>query len=610
MIASSPRRGISAAVVALALCAALPANAGQAAGEQPPGAWAERVQIVYDAETRSVQRVRLRVWDGEPQRNLEFVWEPDPAVRFDPAATEGVVEGRGKLVWRVRGSASHDRRAVYSTYAGAMKDGRPHGHGRLERRGGEVFEGEWVAGVLHGAGMHLDALGNRYQGAFENGRPHGVGRQAMADGSIYEGGFRDGLRDGEGRMRLPGGTEYAARWQAGVETGAGRPDAGADATLGGLLRAQAGGGDAGKVELSVTVEPRMTQDAAMQYVHAVLDERVEIYPQNPGMVEAWIGEAVARASGYDNVFGGIDWENAPAFVEVRFRTGDGSRVRLDMLELQVEDSQVYRKPFLSIIEHQGCIGYRPTFSFQNHGWGPVQDGRLTFEFFNLDDPEQASREFALDAGSFDVGGDVSVEPALAEAGVDAAALAEARFTCPSLDELPQCRRQAMDAVDFGELGDLVSGGLDLSLGMRGRIAYNWADDRGNLYEADEPFEAAIQIGFIETEMMVAEYGDGLGDAPEALRYQEVRLPSDDSDYVIDMPVRGNRNLAAYAARLKMFAQETSIHRFRAAARFADGSERYSKPVVLFYMKPREEYHEIAEPDGCYIDPGYIGRNGE
>lgn len=594
--------------VALALFAALPAQGEQAAGE-PQGAWAERVQIVYDPATHAVQRVRLRVWDGEPQRNLEFVWEPDPAARFDPAADD-VVEGRGKLVWRVRGSASHDRRAIYSTYSGEMKDGRPHGHGRLERRGGEVFEGEWEAGVLHGAGMHLDVLGNRYEGAFENGLPHGHGRQAMADGSIYEGGFRDGLRDGEGRMRLAGGTGYAARFEAGVEIGAGRPDAGADATLGGLLRAQAGGGDAGKVELSVTVEPRMTQDAAMRYEHAVLDERVEIFPQNPGMVEAWIGEAVARASGYDEVFGGIDWDNAPAFLEVRFKTGDGSRVKLAGLELQVEDSQVYRKPFLSIIEHEGCVGYRPDFSFQNHGWGPAQDARLTFEFFNLDDPEQASREFTLEAGSFDVGSDVSVEAALAEAGVDTAALASARFTCGSLDELPQCRQQAMGMVDFGELGDLVSGKLDLSLGMRGRVAFDWADDRGNLYAADEPFEAAIQIGFIETEMMVAEYGDGLGDAPEALRYQEVRLPSDASGYVIDMPVRGNKNLAAYAARLKMFAEQTSIHRFRAAARFADGSERYSKPVVLFYMKPREDYHEMALPESCYIDPGYIGRNME
>ena len=605
MIASSPKRGISAAITALALYAAFPAAAGQ-----PEGAWSERVQVVYDAKTRSVERARLKVWDEEPHRNLEFVWEPDPDAVFDPAATGGLVEGRGKLVWRVRGSASHDRRAIYSTYTGEMKDGRPHGNGRLERRDGEVFEGQWVAGRLHGQGMHLDAQGNRYGGAFEDGRPHGRGRQAMADGSIYEGTFRDGARDGEGHMRLPGGTEYLSRWQAGVETETSRRDALADATVGGLLRAQAGGGDAGKVELSVTVEPRMTQEATLRYEHAVLDERVEIYPQNPGMVETWIGEAVVRAFGFDAVFGDVDWSNAPAFLEVRFQTGDGSRVRLGGLELEVEDSQIYRKPFLSIIEHEGCVGYRPTFSFQNHGWGPVQDARLTLEFFNIDDAAQASRSFSVDAGSFDVGSDLSLQAVLDEAGVDTSALADARFTCPSMDDMPQCRQQAIGAVDFGEIGHLLSGNLDLSVGIRGRIAYRWADDRGNVFEQDEPFEAALQLGFIETEMMVAEYGDGVGDAPEALRFQEVRLPSDARDYVVDMPVRGNKNLSAYVGRLKMFAEETSIHRFRAVARFADGSERYSKPVALFYVKPREEYHVMAEPAGCYIDPGYIGRRME
>ena len=591
--------------IALALCVAL-----AEARAQPQGAWAERVQIVYDAATRSVQRVRLTVWDEAPQLNLEFLWEPDPAAGFDPAATNGIVEGRGKLVWRVRGSAAHDRRSIHSTYAGEMKAGRPDGQGRLERRGGEVFEGQWVGGVMHGAGVHRDAIGNRYEGMFQTGRPHGHGRQAMADGSIYEGSFRNGLRDGEGRMRLAGGTEYNSRWRAGVELDADRPDAMADALVGGLLRAQAGGGDAGKVDLSVTVEPRMTQEAALRYVHAVLDERIEIYPENPGMVEAWIGEGTVYADGYDNIFGGVNWSYAPAFLEVRFATGDGERVRLAALELQIDDSQIYRKPFLSIIEHEGCVGYRPTFSFQNHGWGPVQDGELSLEFFNLDNPAQASRGFSTAVGSFDLGSDVSLESLLAEAGVDTAALAGTRFTCPSLNDLPQCRREAMGMVDFGEIGDLVSGKLDLSVGVRGRIAYNWADDRGNLFEQNEPFDLALQLGFIETEMMVAEYGEGLGDAPEALRYQEVRLPSDAQGYVVDMPVRGNKNLASYVARLKMLAEETSIHRFRAVARFADGSERQSKPAVLFYVKPREEYHQMAELDGCYIDPGYIGRNME
>ena len=605
MRAWSARHCVSAGCVVVLLLSAGPAFAAE-----PGEEWAERVQILYDAKTRSVERVWLKVRDGEPHLNLEFLWEPDPESGFDPAATGGIVEGRGTLVWRVRGSAPHDRRAIHSTYEGEMKDGRPHGQGRLERRDGEVFEGQWVAGRLHGDGMHLDIQGNRYSGAFRDGLPHGHGRQAMADGTIYVGGFSRGLRDGEGTVRLPGGTRYASRWRAGIETDAGRPDAIADATLGGLLLAQAGGGAAGKVDLSVTVEPRATQEATLRYTHAVLDERVEIYPENPGIVDTWLGQAVARPYGYAMDFGYIDWSNAPAFLEVRFETQDGSRVPLDALELQVEDSQIYRKPFLSVVNHAGCVGYRPSFSFQNNGWGAVENARLTLEFFNRDAPAQASGSFTLEAGGFDFGGDVPLEAVLGEAGIDTAALADARFSCPSLDEVQQCRQRVIGEGAFGDLGQLLSGELDLTVGVRGRIAYRWTDSRGNAVDGDEPFEAALQLGFIETEMMTAEGGDGWGTAPEALRYQEVRLPDDAQNYVVDMPVRGNKNLSAYVGRLKMFADHTSVHRFRVAARFADGSERYSKPVALFYAKPREHFHTPPEPaSGCYLDPGYFGGGG-
>lgn len=592
-------------VAAASLAAAFALHAASAAADEH-GAWSRRVQVLYDASTRSVARATLSVWDEQPALDREFVWEPDPSIPFDPAAAGGVVEGRGKLVWRVRGSAAYDRGAVHSTYAGEMANGRPHGHGRLERRDGAVFEGEWVAGRLHGEGMHLDAAGNRYEGAFVDGRPHGRGRQAMADGSIYEGGFRDGLRHGEGRLRLPGGTVYETTWRAGVEMGGRPPEALADATVGGLLRAQAGGGDAGKVDLSVVVEQRMTQQSDLRYTHAVLDDHIEVYPTNPGMVDAWIGEATIDPHSYMQVFDVVDWDDAPVFLQVRFESRDGSRTRLDALELQVEDSQVYRKPFLSTVGHRGCVPYRPSFSFQNNGWGGVRDAKLTFEFYDREDPEKASSGFEMELGSFDDGIDVSLDDALSRVGVDTQALAGARFSCSSPEEMPQCRERALASVELGEVGGLLSQGPVLELGVRGTIAYRWADDRGNVYDQQERFEESVHIAIIEMEQMVAEGGDGWGTSPEAPRYQTVRLPNDRQNYVVDLPVRGNRNLAAYTARLKVFAEATTIHRFHAAARFADGSVRRSKPVSLFYVRPKTYYHEVADPvEECPIDPGMM-----
>ena len=578
---------------------AMPVTPGAAADET--GAWSRRVQVVYDAATGSVVRAALRAWDFEPAGNLEFVFEPDPGSGFDPAANGGAITGRGKLTWRVRGSASYDRRTVHSTYVGALAEGRPHGQGRLERRSGEVLEGEWAAGRLHGKGVRIDADGTRTEAVFVAGRAEGPGRQTTPDGTIYEGGFRNGLRHGEATVRLPGGTAYASRWRAGVEISSARPNAMADAMVGGLLRAQGGGGDAGKVELSVSVDQRITRQADMQYEDAVFDDRIEIYPSDRAMVEAWLGEATISPDSYGATFGFVDWEESPAYLQVGLKTTDGSRVRLEALQLQVEDSQVYRKPFLSILEHRSCIGFRPTFSFVNNGWGPARNGRLTLEFFNPDDPGRTSRSFEVAIDDFDEGLDISLRPVLEEAGVDTVALERGRFTCASEDDLPQCRQRVADSVGFGEIGSLLFGRADISVGYRGSFAYSWADDRGNAYEESEPVEATLQLAAIETEIVVAEHGDGWGDPPAALRYQEVRLPSDAQDYVVDLSVRGNRNVADLTARLKVYAAENSIHRFRAVARLADGSTRQTKPVELRYIFPRGQTFFPQQPDNCYLD---------
>ena len=46
--------------------------------------------------------------------------------------------------------------------------------------------------------------------------------------------------------------------------------------VGGLLKAQDGGGDAGKVEIGVVVDERMTQQSDMQYQHLVREEDIAI----------------------------------------------------------------------------------------------------------------------------------------------------------------------------------------------------------------------------------------------------------------------------------------------------------------------------------------------
>lgn len=573
-------------------------------GAPPDGAWADRVQILYRSDTRSVLRRHVRVWDFHPELGLDFVWEPAAGQSPDrTVAADGTVNGKGRLVWRVRGSASYDPKTIYSSYFGEIRNGRPDGQGRLELRSGEILDGQWVAGQLDGHGIHVDANGNRYQGQFKAGVPNGEGRLETKTGEIFVGSFADGLKNGKGRTRLPGGTVYESQWAMGKEIGGARPDVLADAKVGGLLKAQAGGGAADKVEIGIAVDQRMTQQADMQYQHLVRDEDIAIYPVSDEYNDAWNGTGQIRTG---NVYDGMDWEQAAAFAEVDLKTTDQSRVKLDSLEMKVASSEAYRKPMLSVSEHYGCVGFRPDFSIVNNGWGDVKDMQMSIQFTRTDEEDNAtgepSRMFTKDIGNFGDGVDVSVKNVLAEAGVDTTTLETQRFTCPSRDALDVCRAQVANKVKFGDVADYISGSVEkMSLTGIGKLDYSWADDQGNVSQQSEPFRVVVSLVSIEVPESLAECGDGGGSSPEALRYQNIEFPIGKTDYSIPMPLRGNKNLSSYTARLKMWSSMSSIHRFSIAAHFADGSTRESKPATFFYFRPKQSLFETrTKPAVCYL----------
>lgn len=562
------------------------------------GAWAERVQVLYDKPSNSVSRKVVRVWDAEPAKGLEFTWEPDPgnATRY---GDDGAVTGRGKLIWHIRGSASYDPKAVYATYRGDLVDGRPHGNGRLERRSGEIYDGAFRNGVAEGRGVRIGAGGSRYEGTFVQGVETGNGRLALRTGEIYVGGFVAGRRHGNGRTTLPGGTSYDSVWVMGKEIGNKR-DLVADATLGGLLKAQSGGGDAGKVEIGIAIDQRMTQEADMRYVALVQDQDIAIYPEDEQMNQAWRGDGLVSINDYAAA---MDWENVPAFVEVDMHTTDGSRVKLDAMELQVADSQAYRKPMLTLESHLGCVGFRPSFTIKNNGWGDAKNVSLSIQFTGQEQDGPASRAFPVSLADFSDGTDAVIDGALQAAGVDTGKLTGQRFSCQSRDSLNVCRSQVFNTIGFGEVSDYVWGEDQLFTTAVGKIDYDWSDDAGNDYHQSEPFRVDIALAKIELPEEAAECGDGFGGAPDAPRYQDVHFPIGQSNYAIEMPVRGNKNLKQYQARLKLRADMTSYHQFSVSARFSDGSVRQSKPVSFYFFRPKPSaYVSKVEPASCYLPP--------
>ena len=271
------------------------------------------------------------------------------------------------------------------------------------------------------------------------------------------------------------------------------------------------------------------------------------------------------------------------------------------------DAAIAAQAMLSLVEHSGCVGFRPDFSIVNTGWGEAKDMKMSIRFTRVDedsyeptgDPGPA---YTADVGSFGEGIDVSVRDVLDQAGVDTAALEAGRFSCPSRDALNVCRGQVMTKVNFGAAADYV-GGENETIGLTGigTLDYSWSDDDGNTYRQNEPFRVFLTLAYIQTPQEAAECGDGFGGSPEATRYQDVEFPIGKRDYAIAMPVRGNRNLDSYTARLKMWSSMSSIHRFAIAAHFADGSTRESKPVTFFFFRPRQSLFESkSEPASCYL----------
>lgn len=86
-------------------------------------------------------------------------------------------------------------------YEGEFLDGRMHGYGRYRWSNGSKYEGEYQRGERHGRGKMTWPDGCAYEGEFRNGERSGVGVFLFTDGMRYEGDFWKGRRHGLGTMR-------------------------------------------------------------------------------------------------------------------------------------------------------------------------------------------------------------------------------------------------------------------------------------------------------------------------------------------------------------------------------------------------------------------------
>ena len=108
---------------------------------------------------------------------------------------------KGQMIdGKISGEGSFNNPHTGELREGVFKDGVLHGRGKFVTCKREVYEGEFFEGELHGMGRFKDKNGDIYEGEFRHGHKSGRGKMVYANGDVYEGYFHDDLRHGHGCM--------------------------------------------------------------------------------------------------------------------------------------------------------------------------------------------------------------------------------------------------------------------------------------------------------------------------------------------------------------------------------------------------------------------------
>jgi hypothetical protein len=575
------------------------------------GALAARVQVFYDAETGKIERRTVRLADPEPALGLDFRWEP--ATKGEPGLDdEGRAEGLGRVVWRLPGLSQHDPRGWYSIYEGQMAAGFFEGEGTLRRRDGRELSGKFAKGRLHGPGSVRDAAGNTREGGFVAGLLQGEGVYRAGAGWVWHGSFRDDLMDGPGRMVDAAGRSYPIVMRAGAPVT--KPPAEMLANnplIGGTRPAQSGPSMADRSQISVQVDPRLSSDQWAPYREVINGGEVVIYPADEAMVALWNADYAGFGTSMLAMGSAADWMKSRALTVFNLTTVDGATIRIEDLQLKVEQSVPHLQPYLVPQSHIGCVPFQPSFEILNHGWGAVTNPRLRVRFAppeRVDYQNPAATEVSSDwidvpLTAFDEATDVDLFPALTALGVDPLIAQNSRFPCPATQTIDQCRAAVLQSGDYGQLAPYIGneGGKMLLSSVLGELSFDWQDGYGQTQTGTVPILTDVSLGFIDSATSAAECGDGGAWPTEARQFLDVELPYQSGPFSVPLPLRGNPEMSSLAYGVKFWSQRSSLHAFQAEARFADGSTRLSPRTTLYFLNPRiPEFQSRLRPLICSL----------
>jgi hypothetical protein len=583
------RRWCSAIIsVLLAVCGGGSLPWREASADTLSGKWREKSQLIWLEATQQLVRRTIRVWDSEPQKNLEFYWEPDAT---NPAPQAEVVEGHGTLTWRRRGAPNYDRISIYSTYRGELRNGRPHGDGRLELHTGASYEGGWAAGLMEGQGSLQLESGDIYVGKFAQGKFHGHGRHEAPNGIVYEGAFANGERHGVGVITSPTQEQRTTTWVNGREVREGelhavqvRPGASADIGISVVTDAQK------------NRQLKSTSSLTLTYTHQLGTGEVAIVPDDTRFVNSWkqggpmfnLNEEAAPPDFSEYQY------DAPAILRVAVSGSGTPGLFVKSLRLEVAESRSDLQPFLGV---QGSLpdwmrfnsnpsGYDPVITFVNLGWGPVTNSKATISFA-AQKATSTSQSSEQQVGSFDKLKRLSVERELRALGVDIAQLSAWNYTCPTPEQLKTCQQYMLSQLRLGGLKPHVSffdGGRHLVTYVSGMLEYQWEDSGKASRSARSPFKTRLVLGEIQPRQPAEGGGPDLPNAGVPV----LGLSIDRTNYQLSYPLNSPVALPDKGRDFifGLSANKSSNHRFRVVAELSDGRTITSRPITLTYARPR------------------------
>jgi hypothetical protein len=591
-----PHRILPAAlrIVALFGCL-LPADAPAA-----DGAWKEKTQVVWSKETSSLIRQSFRVWDPHPELDLDFLWEPRSyAGSEDP---DSIVNGPGTLTWHAKGAPGYDRQFVHSVFKGVLRNGRPEGEGALMVRGGYSYTGQWVGGAMHGRGVLRFANGDRYDGDFVDGQMHGVGKYTSTDGSVYFGEFRNGRRDGIGRLMNVDGA-YRTVWHNGEEISRQEIEGGGPANSAARYRQTAA---ANGVKLKVSLD----QKKFIEFENADPDTESHPYEAENGpgtmtirlasrkILDAWKGNAPLQI-GED---GGVlsTWQFPPVFLRVEAENGGGRAATVTGAFLDVLDSATDLLPYLELHPDWSVETaiFKPSFRFENIGWGRVQDARI---IYSLGTDARRTGETTVRLGTFDASKNVSVVDRLRQLGVDLKRMNHPDgFKCGYEEaELAVCFESLRNSGVLGGLRDFVFRQPDdgaVYTRLSGRIEYQWLSHEGKS-------NARMSRFSVDVPLMSFNEAQAEGGGLEVIErpFRSIALSLDRRSYRIALPRSWNfdvRNAETKQLDLTVSAAKSSRHRFQIVLQLADGTLVKSPTIDLSYFRPRvaAKFKPLSQPN--------------